>query len=326
MKDKDYGLMNNKGKLIIPCEYTTTVSFEGGGAATKGNTTIFFDMSGRILGKTTKQLLLNLRYGTGTVREAYVSKGVAIFVERVNGIELKGLVNVKGQIVHKADFSGRPYLGDDGSFCVYSKIKDKWLVFDSSGRRYKEFPKGVVLFPSGYRNGLVRATDRSGTVYFDKNGRKSLKSDSKKNLSGDFYDGLIRYQDTKTQKYGFLNNRGRIAIKALYENSDEQFSEGLAWATKDRKHFLLAINGDAQAVNLNMRKYSSFSEGLCAVQVDQKVGFINKEAEFVIEPKYRSNSFKRGIFTGFKGGLSMVFGDKGLIYIDKSGKVIPFFL
>lgn len=79
-----------------------------------------------------------------------------------------------------------------------------------------------------------------------------------------------------------------------------------------------------------------FSEGLAAVEINDKIGFINTDGNIVIEPKYQSpfrpqkgflGSFYQIYSTGkfynpyFRNGVCPVYDDFGnLIWIDKSGK------
>lgn len=80
-----------------------------------------------------------------------------------------------------------------------------------------------------------------------------------------------------------------------------------------------------------------FSEGLAAVEINGKIGFINTEGDIVIEPKYKSPfNFVKGFLgdfykiysTGkfynpyFRNGVCPVYDELGnLIWIDKDGKM-----
>jgi hypothetical protein len=58
-----------------------------------------------------------------------------------------------------------------------------------------------------------------------------------------------------------------------------------------------------------------FSEGLAAVRVGKKDGYIDKTGRMVIKPKF-------DVASDFSGGLARVLVDGKHWYIDKSGKYI----
>jgi hypothetical protein len=80
-----------------------------------------------------------------------------------------------------------------------------------------------------------------------------------------------------------------------------------------------------------------FSEGLAAVEVDGKIGFINVDGDIVINPQFESPFKRRKDFLGyfydiystsnlykpyFRDGVCPVYDKLGnLIWIDKSGKI-----
>lgn len=65
-------------------------------------------------------------------------------------------------------------------------------------------------------------------------------------------------------------------------------------------------------------------DDLCAVEIDGKLGFINKDGRFVINPKYKAEKIGASTsWSNFQNGLCPVTNDGVLWgYIDKSGKVI----
>ena len=111
----------------------------------------------------------------------------------------------------------------------------------------------------------------------------------------------------------FIDQSGNVVIEPQYESASS-FSEGLAAVEKDQK--IGYINKDGEVViDFKYATGESFSEGLAAVREGEKLGYINKDGEVVIGFKY---------FTGkdFSEGLAAVYYDRGYGYINKKGEVI----
>ena len=84
-------------------------------------------------------------------------------------------------------------------------------------------------------------------------------------------------------KFGFINNKGEIAIPASFDNA------------------------------------YGFSEGLAPVKSNGKWGYINRSGEFVIQPKYDgAEGFINGVaqISNYNGE------DQSECYIDKKGNML----
>jgi hypothetical protein len=128
---------------------------------------------------------------------------------------------------------------------------------------------------------------------------------------------------------GFINRRGQVVIKLKEEEPDE-FREGLAavrteqgWGFIDRSGKL--VTGEWYT------HVERFSEGLAAVAVGlgrrAKYGFINKEGEMVIAPRfapYLGHHRSVEYLSRFAEGLAAARVDNLYGYINKKGEfVIP---
>src|ERR1044071_581992 len=125
-----------------------------------------------------------------------------------------------------------------------------------------------------------------GIGFVDQTGKVVITLDSPLHLNGDsFSEGLTQYSTYDAEKgtvYGYIDTSGKIQIKARFRDA------------------------------------SSFVDGLAAVCTEwQKCGFINKEGDFVIEPKYRvTNPFSEGLALAGLEEYDIVG------FINKSGEMV----
>lgn len=128
----------------------------------------------------------------------------------------------------------------------------------------------------------------------------------------DFSEGLaaVNSGDFLNPRYGYIDQQGQAVIPMQYKSA-KRFSEGLAPVTggyidKTGRMVIRLQTADVTA--------DEFSEGLAAVMINSKRGYIDKSGNFVIQPKYFSTN-------PFKNGLARVW-ENGNKYIDKSGRVV----
>ena len=88
------------------------------------------------------------------------------------------------------------------------------------------------------------------------------------------------------------------------------FSEGLAAVSVKEKWGFIAPSG-VMLIAARFDDAREFSEGLAAIRVGQLWGFINKQGQIVVEPAYSKVS-------SFSEGLAKVNGG----YIDKTGRIV----
>ena len=125
---------------------------------------------------------------------------------------------------------------------------------------------------------------------------------------GKFHDGMawIRHGD----KYGYIDESGELVIPMIFEVYDAFFdNSGVSWSS-------LIYNAFA------------FSEGLAAVIIDGKAGFIDKTGGLVIPAIYDGDFFIGewiSYLPMFNNGLARVRKDGKFGYIDRNGNIaVPF--
>lgn len=124
---------------------------------------------------------------------------------------------------------------------------------------------------------------------------------------------LYRYMDAKSEKYGFVNSKGKIVVKAVYDEADN-FSDGMAFVRKGSKCGFVNAKGEI-AIPLKYKGAEDFSDGLTSVLTSKGYIFINKQGKQVFDTCYK-------MAYGFSDGLAPVqIGDK-FGYINTNGEIV----
>ena len=130
-------------------------------------------------------------------------------------------------------------------------------------------------------------------------------------------------------KYGFANAQGEIVVEPIY-SSVGSFSEdrcvvvkpGKPREPRSRCKGYIDSTGEIVIPLKNIAYCSDFSEGLAPYDDDwekDKVGFIDRWGEIIIEPQFEIDYEGEGA-SGFHEGVAAVAIPDGCIYIDTEGK------
>lgn len=145
---------------------------------------------------------------------------------------------------------------------------------------------------SDFCNGYAIVFQNGKEYIIDSNFKILFASNEFYEISDNFYDGLAKVRNKKTNKYGFINLKGDLVIPCVYNN------------------------------------VGNFSEGLCLIYNDNnKAGFINKSGEIVIPTIYDYTSwlgmpdFKDGYISVNKKINGKTYGT----LLGKNGKPLPGF-
>lgn len=131
-----------------------------------------------------------------------------------------------------------------------------------------------------------------------------------------FSNGLCAVKLNK--KWGMVDKMNNTIIPFDYTYISPRFTNNMIWATKDGNEYILLNSFGSMASSKKFEDANAFEEGLCAVQLNKKWGFVDSNINFVIPPKFDSveYSFSQGLVAAKSGNL---WG-----FIDKTGTwVIP---
>lgn len=222
-----------------------------------------------------------------------------------------GFINVNGEIVVPTRYQEAQDF-TDGLASVYNG--DKWGFINTDGKVAIDFRFDVV---ESFYNG--RATfgqwggekmyhgmiDKTGTIIFPAKYESTF-----------FFDP--RFADLSYVmaggKYGFINKAGQIVIKPIYDEVMPTYENGIFWVKSAGKFFL--INTKGVQVGGAFEECDHFSEGLAAVGLNGKYGFVDNTGKLVITPRFS------GIRESFKNGYALVnLGEKS-IKINRKGEEV----
>ncbi|NLW02187.1 MAG: WG repeat-containing protein [Clostridiaceae bacterium] len=198
-------------------------------------------------------------------------------------------------------------------------LNDRFGLIDLDGETIVE-PQYAHIgnFSEGLAHVVKIEAGASKHGFMNKDGDAFYK-DYFDNNTGDFHDGLAVFE--KDLNFGYVDTNGDIVIEPEYYMAYD-FSEGLAVvADENDKHGFIDTNGN---LVIPFRfdhyidgtyQYQGFSNGLAAVCIDGKFGYINKNGDFAIEPVF-------DYAERFSDGLALVFADGLYGYIDTKGEFI----
>lgn len=115
-------------------------------------------------------------------------------------------------------------------------------------------------------------------------------------------------------KWGYINNKGQVVIKAEYEEAAYEFSNGYAQVSKNGKWGNIDKEGNI-VIPITYQDTNDYSDGLILVKKNGKYGYINIKNEMVIEPQFKEAY-------SFQDGLAGVMKNGKWGYIDQKGELV----
>ncbi|MCU1268450.1 MAG: serine/threonine protein kinase [Acidobacteria bacterium] len=287
-----WGFIDRTGRLRIAPRYDTANEFSDGVAYVfywEGEKRIngIVDTSGKFTRLETNDY------------EVSFHDGLARF-QSPGGLDRKfGYMDKNGRIVIEPQFS---YAGDFSEGRAWIEVlKDReWLYgfIDKTGKIV--VAPQFTQQPGDFREGVAKAQGLYGLGFIDRNG-KFVISAKLQQVDWSFAEGLVAavYQG-ESPRGVYLDRAGQVAFEIpLWQQRTARQREMAEY----RWHLV-----------------APFSEGLAPVQSFNKVGFINKSAQVVIEPLFRdTNGFCEGL-----AGVKIIGSDGNYVwgFIDRTGKFV----
>lgn len=251
------------------------------------------------------------------------------FREGLAGVEkdhVHGYIDTTGQMVLEIRYeSAVPYpfsegvaaATDDSYKAGYIDRSGEWVIEPRFDAAYG-FSEGFAAVSVDGRYGFI---DHSGSFVIQPQFLFAL--DFSEGLAAVAKVGSDTGQDRSEPKWGYIDRTGQFVIPPQYPylNLDrircfpENFSEGLADVLVEgfQRRF---IDKTGQFVLNTYQGASSFRDGLAAVAIDDKWGYIDIDGAFVIAPQFQNAH-------AFEDGLASVTDQNGKdAYIDKTGQIV----
>ncbi|MBL7775121.1 MAG: WG repeat-containing protein, partial [Saprospiraceae bacterium] len=252
-------------------------------------------------------------------------RGLRLLAIRENG--LWGLADSSGRVLLPPQLDERFYLNPNKQAIV--KQAGKYGLMDTTGawRLQPEWDEIRNAAPpsTGYqlrRNSLWGLADRTGIVllppaydWFSAEGRPGnlllTKQQGKYGLINHRGELLLQAEYAgiylgrrefdpyilvlKNDRYGLVDSLGRIRIPVDFQWI-APFSADLVWVKQEERWGLWDLQRDSLRSPPRYRDHRRLSEGLCAVKVGEKWGFIDSTGRMTLEPQYLdAQNFSEGL-------------------------------
>ena len=271
-KNGKYGVVSEKGAVILPLKYSEINSNKNGYTVTLNEKMGLFNSEGKeiipisyrwiytdkiddnipIAAKLDgKEGYINTKNEwviPPTYRDAFAFRqGVAIVKKGRNYM----CINLKGEAVIQ-DFDNYVIEPSDNTYIVGVRKECKYMVYDLNGNLLDTY--------DGFIN----------------------------NWSGNAIFGV-----KKGSKWGYIDGYGKVIVPFEYEEVNN-FSEGLASVRKDGKWgYINPKNEIVIPIEFTNKEVGSFKNGGAEYYTDRGVGLINLKGEIIAEPKYDSIEYVR---------------------------------
>lgn len=198
------------------------------------------------------------------------------------------------------------------------RVKGLWGAINKKG--------DIVIKPQyddmgDFHEGVSAAGKRDRWVYLDTTGKAVLTFRERINFCRNFSDGvaLVRYNDH--DGWGAINKKGKVLVLGGRYKMDP-FHEGFTCMYDSRRtpHVLRMVDStNTEFIKMTYTglfgQATRFSEGLVDVGKGGKIGYMNKQKEWVIEPKFETGK-------SFSYGLARVMVNGLWGYINKKGEMV----
>lgn len=317
------GFIDTGGRLVIPAKYRDAGRFSEGLAPFEAENGKwgFIDRRGVVTIPARFDWALRFREGLALVQAG----GLWGFTDR------KGTLVIQPRFAEAESFTeGVAVVGwydPNIEWMAASPRKGRWVrrFIDKTGGWAIDSPYDGI--ERGFDGGMAIVSRSLGysqsyqgmiseSVVIDRSGNELWKLDSASIYS--FSDDAIIVETERPSKgwskYNFKDRTGKLLCRTAFENPSD-FSEGLsAVRVKDKYGF---INKKCEfVIEPRFSHAIGFSEGLAWVNdSDGRSGFIDRSGSFVIETPFQSVG-------SFSNGFALVLDGAKAGYIDKTGKVI----
>lgn len=303
-----WGFINNKGDFILPPIYDGAQNFQENGLAVVE----LMNESGLINGK-----------GYFIVKPKYDTIN-PFFEGRATVITSKGfkVIDESGKETTESAYS---FIGDyhDGRAVFANTNAEGKYLYGYLNRQGRE------VIPLQYET-AYDFNDQKAVVK-RQDGKYALIGLTGKELAvydyevvGNLGDGLLAFQKKAGEKYGYMDEKGKIVIQPQFTGA-QPFSKGRAVVNtaQDYQNMYGLINMDGQFIfPPKYNEIDDLGEGRYAIGKarDQEKPFIGSTYALGDDKGHMLTGFLFNSISDFKNGVASVTNDKYTFFIDRSGK------
>lgn len=294
-----WGYVNVLGEFIVPPQYAFAAPFSEGLAL------VSFDAGRFGFINMVGQVVIPMRYSFATsfndgVTVAGLPAVTADQADSVVYLDRRGN-NIFGEATYP---SGLPFTEGLAS------VRAPDGKFGYINRRGAQIIPATFDFALEFTEGLAPVVVGDKVGYIDRTGKIAIEPQF--DAGDDFSEGLAAV--AQAGKVGYVDQRGAFLVQPAYDRAGI-FSGGLAPVQLNDVEFFVDITGRAVITQPLMTDLHAFSEGLAAVRVDGRVGYIDAAGNMVIQPQYTTGS-------DFDDGLAVVETETTWSVITYDGTVL----
>ena len=272
-KNGKYGVVSEKGAVILPLKYSEINSNKNGYTVTLNEKMGLFNSEGKEI------IPISYRW----IYTDKIDDNIPI-VAKLDGKE--GYINTKNEWVIPPTY--RDAFAFRQGVAIVKKGRN-YMCINLKGEAVIQDFDNYVIEPSD-NTYIVGVRKECKYMVYDLNG----------NLL-DTYDGFINnwsddaiFAVKKGGKWGYIDGYGKVIIPLEYEEVGN-FSEGLAAVRKDGKWGYINLKNEVVIpIEFTNRGVSSFKNGVATYYTDSGIGLINLKGEIIAEPKYNSIEYING--------------------------------
>lgn len=194
-------------------------------------------------------------------------------------------VNREGEIIINPQFSGASVFRDGLALVKTSDSKPRWGYIDKKGKFViNPIYKSATIFSDGLA--WVITDDREPRA-INRKGEFKISLSEAKNVRI-FKEGLAAYSikgKKRNKKWGFINKKGEVIINPQFTKTSD-FKNGMCAVRNDNGKWGY-INSDGEIIiNYQFDKAESFINSYAIVELDNKMGVIDKNGKYIINPQF----------------------------------------
>jgi len=218
-----------------------------------------------------------------------------------------GYIDAAGKVLITPSFEEcRPFENNVAT----ARKSGKWGVINKNGQSVAGFIFDQI---GDFSNGYAYANNGTIPYYVMANGKAQKLS--KEFLYGHFTEGLAPVMDKRSKKWGFINEKGQIAIETIYDTVCN-FSNSIALVKRKGEFQYITTKGGKKNISVPSWQELKFVNGLAKVKKARGVGFMNSEYEMLSVTAKDATDFNES------GIAVLLMFDNSVQYINKEGKVL----
>lgn len=302
VKGDKYGLLDDKGHFIVPCEFDSIENWGIGPLlkVCRNDRYGVYDLSGKEIVKPEYEYIDDLRVEGVPTRVALERRAK------------EGVMAADGSVILNPD---------DFSSCDVENKAAVIIAVDKAGKAGLYGYDGSCIMPCECDR--IRGFSSDGTSAAKKDGKYGLLDRTGRWIIPAEYEDIENMSEglagaKKDGKWGFLDDKNEWVITPSYNQVYRSFNNGYAVIlTEDYKYFLINKKGKELAKPAKELILSEPAEGMIRFKTGRKYGYLNTEGSIAIKPTFKeAEDFDNGC------ALVSVKGDKDDVwtFVTKDGK------